>query len=107
MVEENVKRFNQIIDSLLEDVKSRSSYEPEIAKNIRKAEIFLVEFAKSDINPECINILHKAFNELSGAYYTVKWYQKEDVSHVIKVLRDKFKTAKELVSALDSSTCST
>lgn len=106
MVEENVKRFDQIINSLLESIKTRSSYEPEIAKDIRKAQIFLVEFAKMDINPSCIQVLHKAFQALSDAYYTVKWYGKQDVSHVIKVLRDKFKTAKELVSALDSSVCS-
>lgn len=106
MIEENVKRFNSIIDSLVESVKNRVNYSPEITKEIRKAQVFLIEFAKMNINPNCIQILHKAFQALSDAYYTVKWYEDYDVSYVNKVLRDKFRNAKELVSALNSSTCS-
>ncbi|ABP73445.1 hypothetical protein [Acidianus bottle-shaped virus] len=105
MIEENVKKFNQIIDDLLERSKNTYVYDPDIYKDIRNAQIFLVKFAQSDINPECIDILHKAFQTLSDAYYVVRWYVKQDKRHVVRVLKEKFNTAKDLVSGINSEIC--
>lgn len=105
MIDEKVKKILEMIDNLLEQVKTPYTYDPEMYREVRKVQVQIILLAKELRNSECRKVLHKAFQELSDAYYIIKWYGKQDKRLVTKVVRCKLKEAKALVSTINSANC--
>ncbi|MCY0881680.1 MAG: hypothetical protein OWS74_06765 [Firmicutes bacterium] len=105
MIETKVQKIIGMLDNLLEQVKNTYVYNPDIYKDVRDVQVQIVLLAKELKNPECKKVLHRAFQELSDAYYTIRWYGKQEKRLVVKTAKCKFKIAKELVSAITPETC--
>lgn len=105
MIAEKVEKIINMLDNLLENVKTPYAYNPDIYRDVRNTQVEIVLLAKEVKNPECKKVLHKAFQELSDAYYTIRWYGKQCKRKVVKIAKCKFKTAKELVSTITPETC--